>query len=277
MSHNLKMLQSRRWCFTLNNYTAAEQESIRTWEDVKYRVVGKEVGEEQTPHLQGYVVFERCKRLAAVKKLLGRAHWEVARGNSKQNEDYCKKDGSYEEAGECPAEDGGAGEKLRWKKARLAAEAGELGEIPDDIYVRYYRTLKEIAKDHMTKVEDAGDVTGAWYWGAPGTGKSRKAREDFPDSYLKMQNKWWDGYQDEETVILDDFDSKELGHHLKIWGDRYAFLAEVKGGALQIRPQKIVVTSNYSIDQLFGHDPEMCNAIKRRFAAVHFAVGLGVA
>jgi len=37
-------------------------------------------------------------------------------------------------------------------------------------------------------------VRGVWYYGAPGTGKSLKARTDHPDAFIKAQNKWFDGY-----------------------------------------------------------------------------------
>jgi len=268
------MASGRRWCFTLNNYTEAELTSIYEWTDHRYLIVGKEgAGEGSTPHVQGFVIWTATRRLASLKRLLARAHWEVACGSTLSNYDYCSKEGDFQELGDRPGEPGQAGgakEKERWAQAKRAATEGDLESVPPDIYLRFYRTLKEIKKDHMVAAPDAQGVTGQWLWGAPGTGKSRDARALYPGAYLKMQNKWWDGYQGEEAVILDDFDCKELGHHLKIWGDRYAFIAENKGGALQIRPKHIIITSNYTIEQLFDQDAEMCAAIKRRFPMTQY-------
>lgn len=146
------------------------------------------------------------------------------------------------------------------------------------VFMRNYSTVKRIRTDYMTPPADAPEVTGEWYWGPPGVGKSYRVREENPRIFDKACNKWWDGWRDDihDVAMLDDFDlcHKVLGHHLKRWADRYSFSAEVKGGSLNIRPAKVVITSNYSPEQVFIDDPVMLSAIKRRFKVVHMRVRL---
>jgi Putative viral replication protein/RNA helicase len=270
------MSKVRDYRFTLNNYTPEEEQQLKELAGVKYLVFGHEICPTTgTPHLQGYVYFKNAKHFNALKKINQRISWRTCDASPEDNRDYCLKEdtSNYFETGLCPVsqkrkgERGGEAEAERWKDARVAAEEGRLEDIPDDIYIRYYRTLKEIKKDHMIKPSDLDNIENYWIWGKPGCGKSRSARERFPDFYPKMMNKWWDGYQGEENILLDDFelDGKVLGHHLKIWGDRYAFVAENKGGAISIRPKRIIITSNYSPDMVFGEDQEMLAAVLRRF------------
>lgn len=108
------MVQGKRWCFTLNNYTDENQEELRRIgldESItQYLVFGREVGESGTPHLQGFVVFKVDVRPPRVKRLLGdeRVHIEQAKGRNDQAAAYCKKDEDYEEFGRIP---GGQGKR----------------------------------------------------------------------------------------------------------------------------------------------------------------------
>lgn len=79
-------------------------------------------------------------------------------------------------------------------------------------------------------------VRGVWIYGPPGTGKTHWAREQDPNYYPKLANKWWDGYNGHTTIILEDLGisvGRALKDFLKIWLDRWHFTAEVKGTAVK--------------------------------------------
>lgn len=121
-----------------------------------------------------------------------------------------------------------------------------------------------------TKHEAQSELQHEWHWGVTGTGKTRQARERFPDAYLKSNTKWWDGYNGEEVVILDEMTPNTIGSwHIKQWSDHYPFSAETKGGSVRIRPKVIIITSNYSIRECYS-DPRDYEAIERRFKIHHY-------
>lgn len=82
----------RRWVFTINNPTEADEEGVRVLRAASlYCIVGREVGESDTPHLQGYVVFEKMWRRMRLARVLPRAYLHVAHGSSPENQAYCSK------------------------------------------------------------------------------------------------------------------------------------------------------------------------------------------
>lgn len=124
------MSRAKNWCFTLNNYTDEEYQAVLDCGNnprlVEYLVVGKEVGDNGTPHLQGYVVFNAAVRFTTVKNRLGsaRLHLEVARGSPQTNKEYCTKDHDFEEFGTLPAVQQGRRTDLE-RFFEWAAEVGE--------------------------------------------------------------------------------------------------------------------------------------------------------
>lgn len=266
----IKRSNAKCWCFTLNNPLPSEFIDEQ-WTD--YQVIGKEVGAEGTFHLQGYVIFKKPYYLTGVKKLLGRAHWEIAKGTPEQNRVYCTKDGDFQESGSLPAPKTAAASKKRKSDYELAinqAKSQKLYEIEAPLLIRHMAALKQVARDHPPDLAENDYLCGVWLHGPPGTGKSRSARWMYPKAYPKMCNKWWDGYLGEPFVIIDDLDTnhKVLGHHLKIWADHYPFTAEVKGHSVRIRPQVICVTSNYSIEEIFAEDSTLQMALLRRYEQI---------
>jgi len=141
-----------------------------------------------------------------------------------------------------------------------------LDKIEAKIFVQNYRTLKQIKFDFQQKPDDLDNVCGEWLHGPSDVGKSHTARTENPGFYEKMLNKWWDQYEGEDVVLIDDVDKscEFLGQFLKRWADKYSFRVEIKNHSVLIRPKKIIVTSQYLPSQIW-RDPAMIEAINRRF------------
>lgn len=282
MAAALGLGQSKYWCFTINNPKLGwnELNTVKNWE---YMVAGIELGEKTiTPHLQCFVCYKVRTKFSTVKIQLPTAHIEKMMGTPIQASEYCKKDGDFMEFGELPdyygGKAGGDAKHARYGNAIALSKAGKFEEMEDqhpDMYWNNYNTMKRINMDHPAPVEDLVKTDNEWIWGATGVGKSFMARKENPGFFLKLHNKWWLGYRGEPFVIYDDLsrsDAGWIGDFLKTWGDRYSFACETKYGGSVIRPQRIVVTSNYSIEELFGHDEDLCAAIKRRYRSRNIVV-----
>lgn len=263
--------RSRGWCFTWNNYPADHESSLNSVE-CRYIIFGRETAPDTgTPHLQGYIYWDNPKALGGVRRILPGCHLSAARGNSDQNRDYCSKGGDFVERGDLPISPAqrGRNEVDRWNTIWSHAKSGNFDEIDKDILIRYYSSIKKIRMDYMPQVEPLAGVCGFWIFGLSGCGKTRAVLSAYPQAFIKPRNNWWDGYQQEEVVLLDDVDKfdRGLGGKLKHWADFAPFIAEQKGGSLRIRPKKLIVTSQYKMEDIWD-DEETLLALNRRFVFI---------
>lgn len=144
--------KSRRFCFTINNPTDVEKDNVATFLDsdrVVYGVVGRETGEQNTPHLQGFCILKAPQRFSFLHRhLCARAHLEVARAKSKVAADYCKKDGDFDEYGELPDSQGKRSDIdifKDWVEAQAEAPSErEIARAFPALYLRYRRNLLEL-------------------------------------------------------------------------------------------------------------------------------------
>jgi len=224
-------------------------------------------------HWQLLVVYSRKCRLAAVKKTFGNGiHAELSRSNAADAyvwKDDTRVDGTQFELGQRAIR---RNAPTDWLQVRNSAVLGRLDSIPDDIYVRCYNQLRRIESDHLQAVGHERRVR--VYWGATGTGKSRRAWDEasfgaFPKD---PRSKFWDGYRGQEHVVIDEFRGGIDIAHLLRWLDRYPVIVEVKGASTVLSATNIWITSNLDPRLWYPDlDQETIGALIRRMEITHFA------
>lgn len=133
-----KDVQSRKWCFTINNPDVDIYEKLcDKFSSARRLVFQLEQGEKETKHIQGFVLFKGGTRFSTIKKMIPTAHIEKAKGSVDDNYKYCTKLESRIK------EPGGFGfpkpldiiSELRpWQKELV----NKLKEKPDDRTINWY-------------------------------------------------------------------------------------------------------------------------------------------
>ncbi len=148
------------------------------------------------------------------------------------------------------------------KGAEQAVEDG-------DIAIKEYPKVKaalDLYRLVTTKHPDLEKLDNHWIHGEPGVGKSKMARERWPNHYNKSpDDNWFTGYNGEDTILIDDFEPvnrKQTGL-LKRLADHYSTVVRVHGLQISIRPKQIVITSNFRPNEIW--EGSYLAAIERRF------------
>lgn len=277
------MSRNRNYSFTLNNYSNEEYEFIKNIE-CNYMVVGKETGENETPHLQGYINFKNAKSFKAVKKLMPRAHIEISMGTAKDNLNYCsKQDKEPFIKGEMPIQ----GRRVDLEEITADILKGNtnveslLIERPTLIH-QYGRTLDRV-EDLKLRGKHRNFMTeGIWIWGETGTGKSTYAFEGFtPETHYLWNNDrgWWDGYRQQETVILNDFRGEIPYNALLQMIDKFPFSVNRRNREpMPFLSKKVIITSSLPPERIYHNrmDEDNIEQLLRRVKVIETRKGLSI-
>jgi len=223
-------------------------------------------------HWQFVLSTPKTQRLSAIKTIFGSTiHAELSR--SIAAEDYVHKEdtaviGTRFELGQKLFK---RNSNKDWDLIWEHCKHGRIDEIPAQIRVQNYRTIKQIEKDYLAPV--AAEKTVVCYWGSTGTGKSRRAWDEATfEAYPKDPNtKFWDGYRGQENVVIDEFRGKIDISHMLRWLDRYPVNVECKFGATTFNARRLWITSNMDPrDWYTDLDQQTKDALIRRMTVIYF-------
>jgi len=268
--------RSRGWCFTINygdiseiekfkNCDIAQLNELGSAEGTRYLVFGEECSESGTQHLQGYVEFANARTFASMKKLMIRAHLEARRGTPKEASVYCKKDGVFQEFGELPKQGKRSDLEAVAEQVRDGASLQEIAEEFPGMYVRYHRGFEAMRLKRMKHREDRPKVV--WLWGGTGVGKTREA-VNVSSYYMKDGTKWWDEYEQQTRIVIDDFDGKWPFRDFLRLIDRYRYQGQTKGGYVKINSPEIYITAEFSPEH-FWEGTELKQVLRRITEVMH--------
>lgn len=267
--------QAKHWAFTLNNYTSEEYERLINidQETASYLVIGKETGEEGTPHIQGHVYFRSKISARRAKTLLGeRIHIEVAR-NPNASIEYCKKDGDYVEMGQPPFKKGKRSDLDQVKQLLDGgASVRSIAETNFRVWLRYSDSLERYVNGISRSREAPPAVI--IYWGPTGTGKTRRVYEEAPELWRYPGGSgaiWFDGYVNQDDVLFDEFDGSyfKITYLLQLL-DRYPVQVPIKGGFRNWKPKRIFITSNIDPNLWYNNASDAhVRALHRRISSIN--------
>ncbi len=255
----------RNFVFTINNPDEESKTSIEAL-DSTYVIYQLERGENGTPHYQGYCELRKQTAFATVRDALPRSHLEPRRGSQAQAIEYCRKEDSRVDGPWSTGAPKSQGARVDLEEIRQSIDNGKsLRDIARDDFAKWcqyrrafaeYRSLIEEKRSWKTKV--------VWIYGPTGTGKSRQAHEEAPEAYVKPPGKWFDGYNGEDDVIIDDFRAEDIPFSLLLQiTDRYPMDVEVKGGFRNWKPKRIFITSNFKPQDLFCMNEDIAPLLRR--------------
>jgi len=210
------------------------------------------------------------------------------KGSPKENLDYCsKQDANFFQFGELPQQGKRSDLISACEVIRSGQPLRSMIEEHGPTLVKYARGLTTYRSLCATPRDPSVPPRIFWLYGPTGTGKTKCAWElalqlagGIDGIWISSGSlRWFDGYDGQSVVILDDFRPKhvEFAFLLRLT-DRYPLNVEFKGGHVPWRPSFIFFTSPDGITSSFAtrleFRPEDIGQLERRIErSVHFPDG----
>lgn len=228
----------------------------------------------ERPHGHYVMVFKKTCRMTAVKAMFDNVgiHCEAPK-SLKGAIAYVQKPETRLEGphiiGEIPKSAGSRTDLALYRDACLTKSLVSLIDEYPDYVARYPRFTATCMS--LVKKDARPNVTVKVLWGPTGTGKTTYVHEHFEDIYTvsSFSPEWWDGYQDQKTVLFDDFNGEiPIGRLLRLL-DRWPVRVPIKGGFVDLQAENIILTSNFYPHQWYPNHPQY-PALERRIHDIEY-------
>lgn len=271
-------MTSRSWCVTYNNPPADFKLPTPEKGKFRYAVWQEEIGESGTHHLQMYIELNDAVRHTQLQKdLFGgvKVHCEKRKGTREQARAYCmKKETQFDGPFEVGVWTGGQGDRTDVKALIELVQGGATemqcwDQYPDTM-IRNYKGImhyKLLYKAQEKRIAPEIVVL----WGDSGTGKTHDAELELKSPFRKEQGPWWDGYDGQSDVLIDEFTGGHMpyGVALRVL-DKYNCSVQVKGGTVPFVASKIVITSNLSPVDWYSDKFDKVPLLRRLTRIIHY-------
>jgi len=238
-------------------------------DECRYMIFGYEVCPDTGKrHLQGYHYYSNARAYPnrawrKVTDLEENGRDFISNGSPQQNYDYCSKLGDFWQFGELPKQ----GARTDWNQAVSDLQAGRDISTVVEHQPQLLPCIRALERFQTLRLRPLNrPVNVIVLIGEPGTGKTRWAYDTYPDLYSKPSGHWWDGYNGQETILLDDYYGDLPYDQLLRVCDRYPINLPIKGGYVYGQYTTVVITSNRQPERWY---PEReVNALIRRISTI---------
>ncbi len=274
----------RGWCWTLFELDCDVPAACTPENLISYGIFQlEECPDTHRVHVQGYFEFVRGVRFTHVSALFGQSspHLEPRRGSAAQASAYCRKPGGLTEPTEFGQHPPGQGARSDLETIQAALDDGanpqEIARAHFPTWARSFRAIDRYFLDNSPR--RAWPMAVHVRFGVTGSGKTHgvyAAAEqagsrvyDLASPNTNGGSIWFDGYEQEDVILIDDFYGWLPWTFLLKLLDHYPLRVQSKGHTVPFLGRTIYITSNQHPRQWYNYGGHMhYAALERRFTTI---------